>query len=224
MPWKRLSIRLGVAATLLASLSAPVNGASPDGRLRTAAERGTAAEVRALIGQGADIEARDAAGATPLLIATHRNNVDAARALIDAGADVNAKDNINDSPYLYAGARGHDEILRMTLAHGADLKSINRYGGTALIPACHHGHVETVRELLKTAIDVDHVNRLGWTALLETVILGDGSAKYIEIARLLVAHKADVNLADNQGVTPLGHARQRGQREIAAILEAAGAR
>ncbi|HQT55511.1 MAG TPA: ankyrin repeat domain-containing protein, partial [Phenylobacterium sp.] len=86
------------------------------------------------------------------------------------------------------------------------------------------GHVETVRELLTTAIDVNHVNRLGWTALLEVVILGDGGASYIEITRLLLAHGADVNLPDNQGVTPLGHARQRGQREIASILEAAGAR
>jgi len=159
-----------------------------------------------------------------LIDATQRNDVEAARRLIAAGTSVNAQDEKRDSAFLLAGAEGRLEILKLALQAGADLRSTNRYGGTALIPACHHGHVETVRELLKTAIDVDHVNRLGWTALLETVILGDGSAKYIEIARLLVVHKADVNLADNQGVTPLGHARQRGQREIAAILEAAGAR
>lgn len=159
-----------------------------------------------------------------LIDATQRNDIEAARRLIAAGTSVNAQDEKRDSAFLLAGAEGRLEILKLALQAGADLKSTNRYGGTALIPACHHGHVETVRELLKTAIDVNHVNRLGWTALLETVILGDGSAKYIEIARLLVAHKADVDLADNQGVTPLGHARQRGQREIAAILEAAGAR
>lgn len=159
-----------------------------------------------------------------LIDATQRNDVEAARRLIAAGTSVNAQDENRNSAFLLAGAEGRLEILKLALQADADLKSTNRYGGTALIPACHHGHVETVRELLKTAIDVNHVNRLGWTALLETVILGDGSAKYIEIARLLVAHKADVNLADNQGVTPLGHARQRGQREIAAILEAAGAR
>ena len=110
----------------------------------------------------------------------------------------------------------------MTLAAGADLKSTNRYGGTALIPACHHGHVETVRELLKTAIDVNHVNNLGWTALLEVAILGDGSAPHVEITKLLLAHRANVNIADRQGVTPLTHARQRGQREVAALIEAAG--
>lgn len=112
----------------------------------------------------------------------------------------------------------------MTLAAGADLRSTNRYGGTALIPACHHGHVETVRELLKTAIDVDHVNRLGWTALLEVAILGDGSERYLEITRLLVARGANPNLADREGVTPLAHARQRRHEALAALLSEAGAR
>ena len=159
-----------------------------------------------------------------LIDATRRNDVETARRLIANGASVNAQDENRDSAFLLAGAEGRLEILKLTLQAGADLKSTNRYGGTALIPACHHGHLETVRELLKTAIDVNHVNRLGWTALLETVILGDGSATYIEITRLLVAHKADVNLADKQGLTPLAHARQRGHREIVAILEAAGGR
>jgi ankyrin repeat protein len=136
----------------------------------------------------------------------------------------NAQDNQRDSAYLLAGARGYLGILRMTLAAGADLKSTNRYGGTALIPACHYGHVETVRELLKTKIDIDHVNNLGWTALLEAVILGDGGARHTEIVRLLLAGKANPSIADRQGVTPLGHARSRGYREMARLIEAAGGR
>ena len=159
-----------------------------------------------------------------LIEATQRNDIGSARRLIAAGTSVNAQDEKRDSAFLLAGAEGRLEILKLTLQAGADLKSTNRYGGTALIPACHHGHVETVRELLKTAIDVNHVNRLGWTALLEVAILGDEGPAYIEITRLLLANGADINLPDNQGVTPLSHARQRGQREIASILEAAGAR
>jgi ankyrin repeat protein len=179
--------------------------------------------VRKLLAEGVEIDARDATGATALLVATHANRIDAAKVLIDAGSDVNAKDNIQDSPYLYAGARGHLDILKMTLAHGADLRSVNRYGGTALIPASERGHVETVQTLIEAGVDVDHVNNLNWTALLEAVILGDGGERHQRIVALLVKAGADVNLADGEGVTPLQHARSRGFSEIESILLAAGA-
>jgi ankyrin repeat protein len=182
-----------------------------------------AVQIRDLLSDGADIDARDEAGRTALLIATHGSRIDIAKALIEAGADVNAKDRINDSPYLYAGAHGYLEILKMTLAHGADLKSTNRYGGTALIPASERGHVDTVRTLIEAGVDVDHINNLGWTALLEAIILSDGGERHQQIVGLLVKAGADINLADRDGVRPLQHARSRGYGEIEAILVAAGA-
>jgi len=195
--------------------------AGSDRQLIAAAERGDAEGVRDLLAKGADVKARDARGRAALLAATHADHPVVARLLIAAGADVNAKDNMQDSPFLYAGAEGRLAILKLTLAAGADLASTNRFGGTALIPACHHGHLETVRELLKTAIAVDHVNRLGWTALLETVILGNGDARYVDIARLLLARGANPRLADRDGVTPLVHARRRGHAAMARLLEGA---
>jgi len=81
-----------------------------------------------------------------------------------------------------------------------------------------------VRILLATAIDKDHVNRLGWTALLEAVILGDGGNAHTEIVRLLVEAGAKPDIADRDGVTPLGHARRRGYAAMVGILEGAGAR
>ena len=75
----------------------------------------------------------------------------------------------------------------------------------------------------ETDVDVDHVNRLGWTALLEAILLSDGGPRHQEIVRLLIEAGADLDLADKDGVKPLSHARSRGQREIAATLEAAGA-
>jgi hypothetical protein len=214
---------IGASISIL-SLSPAIVGASMlDDQLISAAGTGDAKRVRTLVKEGASIEARDASGATALLVATHENRLDVARALIEAGADVNAKDKINDSPYLYAGARGHLEILKLTLANGADLKSTNRYGGTALIPAAERGHVETVKTLIDAGIDVDHVNRLGWTALLEAIILGTGGERHTDIVRLLVKAGADVNLADGEGVSPLAHARKRGYDEIVELLTDAGA-
>lgn len=159
-----------------------------------------------------------------LLAATAAGDANAVRRLIAAGADVNAQDASKDSAFLLAGALGHTDIVKLALAAGADLKRVNRYGGTALIPACHHGHVETVRALLDTAIDIDHVNNLGWTALLEAIILGDGGPRHTEIVRLLVTRRAKLDLADRDGVSPLSHARRRGQAAIVQILSEAGAR
>jgi ankyrin repeat protein len=217
-------------ALISALLAAPFCAATimaqsgTDGALLRAAGRGDRGAVERLLREGASVDVRDGQGRTPLLLATHGNHVAVARLLIAAGANVNAKDAIQDSPFLYAGADGRTEILKLTLAAGADLKSTNRYGGTALIPACHHGHVEAVKVLLGTAIDIDHVNNLGWTALLEAVILGDGGPVYVEIVSLLLAARANVNIPDRDGVTPLAHARRRGYRSIARLLEQAGGR
>lgn len=202
----------------------PAAHAQSPAPLVEAAARGELAQVQRLLAAGVSVEQRDSSGRTAVLAATAGNHLDVVRALIARGADVNAQDQQRDSAFLLAGARGHTEIVRATLAAGADLTSTNRYGGTALIPACHYGHVDTVRLLLTTAIDVDHVNNLGWTALLEAVILGDGGPAHAEIVRMLIARKANLNIADRQGVTPLAHARQRGQGVVANLLSAAGAR
>jgi len=175
--------------------------------------------AKTLIAEGAPIDSKDGSGRTALLVATYHNAIDVARLLIDAGANVNSKDSLQDSPYLYAGAEGKLKILKMTVDAGAELSATNRYGGTALIPAAHHGHVEVVRYLLTTKTNIDHVNNLGWTALLEAVILGDGSPTYQKIVQLLVNAGADRSIADNDGITPLDHAKASGQNEVVRILE-----
>lgn len=181
--------------------------------------------MRAALAAGADINARDSRGRTAAMAATHGDQPEALKLLIDNGADINIRDNRSDNPFLYAGAEGLLEILKLTIAAKADTRLTNRFGGTALIPACERGHVEIVRLLLtQTDVDVNHVNNLGWTGLLEAIILSDGGPAHQQIVQLLIAHGADVNLADKDGVTPLQHARQRQQTEIAALLAKAGAR
>ncbi|WP_408004339.1 ankyrin repeat domain-containing protein [Pseudomonas palmensis] len=206
----------GVAG-LCASLGIAGAAGAADTLLEAAAN-GNPTRVGVLLAQGADVDQRDSRNNTPLLLATAGGHVAAARRLIDAGADVNASNWMHDSPYLLAGAEGQLQILEMTLAHGADLKSTNRYGGTALIPACERGHVEVVARLLAAGVAPDHVNSLGWTGLLEAILLSDGGPRHQAIVQLLIDAGADVNLADRQGVTPLQHARERGQQRIVELL------
>ncbi len=105
------------------------------------------------------------------------------------------------------------------------MRSLDSFDGTGLIRAADRGFPRVVRRLLATDIKVDHVNNLGWTALHEAVILGDGSARYVRVVRLLVAAGADVNKPSRKdGVRPLQHATSRGFDDLADVLRAAGAR
>ncbi len=213
---------LTVAILALTLFMEPAMAETKDRQLLAAAASGDSRAVASLIADGVALDMRDERCRTALLLATHANDIETARLLIEAGADVNAQDAMKDSAYLYAGARGHLEILRLTLSHGADLESTNRYGGTALIPAAERGHVETVRTLVTAGVDVNHVNNLGWTALLEAIILSDGGPRHRAIVKILLDGGAKTGIADNDGVTPLQHARRRGYDEIAALIEAAG--
>jgi ankyrin repeat protein len=192
--------------------------------LLQAAERGDAAKVRDLLKAGFDPDAADGRGRTALTMAAIGDHIAVARLLVEAGADPDRQDDNRNNALLVSGETGSVEMLRVILRAKPDLTRTNRFGGTALIPAADRGHVAYVREILKTKIDVDHVNNLGWTALLEAVILGDGGAKHQEIVRLLVEARANVNLPDRDGVTPLQHARERGYEAIARILSNAGAK
>ncbi len=195
-----------------------------DLRLHRAAAAGDLALITALLAEGLPIDGRDDDGRTPVLVATVARQTAAVRALVEAGADIDIRDNRLDNPFLYAGAEGLLDILRLVNEAGADPAITNRYGGIALIPACERGHVEVVRYLLEESdVDVDHVNNLGWTGLLEAIILADGGAAHQEIVGLLLEHGADPELADREGVTPLAHARAKGQAEIADLLVTGGA-
>src|SRR5687768_8890573 len=190
-----------------------------DTMLIEAAESGDTPTVLALLEAGANINATDGRGRTAVMAATHANRVETVQALIDAGADINIRDHHMDNPFLYASAEGLFEIVKLTIDAKADTRLTNRFGGTALIPAAERGHVEIVQELLtRTDVDVNHINNLGWTALLEAIILSDGGERHQQIVQLLVDHGANINIPDNNGITPLEHARARGFREIEQIL------
>ena len=179
---------------------------------------GAAVALRA----GADIEARDEAGRTALLLASAADHLEVARVLVAMGASPDAVDGRSDTPWLVTGVTGSVPMAELLLRHDPDLSLRNRYGGVSIIPASERGHVDYVRRVARTAIDVNHVNDLGWTALLEAVILGDGSAPYQQIVQILLDAGADPGITDKDGVTALEHARSSGQEQVAAILSSAG--
>jgi ankyrin repeat protein len=193
--------------------------------LFAAAAAGDAATVTRLAAGGAAVDARDGRGRTPLHVAAYAGGHAAMRALAQAGANPNALEHDRYDIVTIAAVADDVPTLEVALAIGCSAKNVtSRYDGTALIAAAHLGHDEVVRRLIRAGAPLDHVNNLGWTALIESIVLGDGGARHTATLQALVHAGADVNLADRRGATPLALARERGYREMAAILDKAGAR
>jgi ankyrin repeat protein len=193
--------------------------------LHAAAASGNVAEIERLLAAGADREARDGNGRTPLHVAVYRKQREAARLLLAKGANANALDRQRYDVVTIAAVADDVPTLRLVLEGGASPKNVTSpYDGTALIAAAHLGHVEVVQVLIKAGAPLDHVNNLTWTALMESIVLGDGGKRHTETLRALVQAGANVNIPDRSGITPLAHARGRGYKEMVAILEQAGAR
>ena len=216
----------GLAPALVRAQSAPTAPEQAAYRgLHAAAQRGEVAAMRRLIGEGADVNGRDGHGRTPLHVATFARQRGAIQVLAAAGADLGRLENDRYDAVTIAAVADDEATLRLLLALGASAKLItSRYDGTALIAAAHLGHDGVVRQLIAAGAPLDHVNNLHWTATIEAVVLGDGGTRHQATLKALIDAKANLQLADRSGRTPLALARERGYAAMVQMLEGAGAR
>ena len=184
-----------------------------------AAHSGDVDEIRRLTSNGADVNARDPRGRTPVHVAAFASEDEALIALAEAGADMNALEGRAYDVATIAAVADDPELLSLAIELGNDPGLVTSpYDGTALIAAAHLGHAEIVRRLIAAGAPLDHINNLHWTAVMESVVLGDGGANHQAVLAALLAAGADRTLADRDGVTPLEHAERRGFLEMAARL------
>lgn len=91
----------------------PARNSQTDALFRATRE-GNADMVRSLVSTpGADVNATDERGSTPLLEAARYGHDDVTRVLIAAGADVKAKDNEGNTALTLAVRGNHDEVVRI---------------------------------------------------------------------------------------------------------------
>jgi ankyrin repeat protein len=102
-----------------------------------------------LITHGADVNAREESGKTPLFLACSWGLSQTAALLLEHGADVNAGDDDGASPLHAAALIGDFDLVRLLLAQNADVKATTRSdGSTALHAAASSGSLLAVRVLL----------------------------------------------------------------------------
>ena len=222
------------------------------GPLHEAAKSGDVAQIRTLLNQGADINARVENGYTPLHWAARYGHIEAVRVLLKAGALINARDEKERTPLHYAAGYGHVEAVRVLLKAGANInaqsedgytqESINvreiannlEYGTpslkgyTPLHGAVEYGHVEAIRVLLKAGADVHAQGQNGFTPLHVAAAKG-----HVEAVRALLKAGADVNSDKNFECSPVDYARMSMNdtessvapfKETIKVLQAAGGR
>ena len=119
---------------------------SGDTPLHTHAGEGRKEVVEILINAGANVNAKNDTGMSPLHNAVTKEVVEL---LIAEGADVNAKNKHGGTPLHEAAASGHKEIVELLIAEGADVNAKDVNGYTPLDWAIFNKDTETADLLRK---------------------------------------------------------------------------
>lgn len=163
-----------------------------------------------LLREGADIDARDMDGETPLLAALANDRPEVAQYLIDVGANVNAKTNGGVAPMHLANTLG---VAIDLIGAGADLAVKEfRGGNTPLHMSLKKNYPDIAQEILRKGVDVNVRNGSGDAPL--------HLARDTNITHSLIEEGADVNARNDASNTPLLLAEKV---DIAEALIAAGA-
>jgi len=178
--------------------------------------------VEQTLARGANPALADTFGRTPLHMAALNwgQQPENVRILLDRGVEANVPDRQGTYPIHFAAMRGDAGITRMLLDHGSKVQVVNKQGETPLLEAVDGGYAEAAELLLKAGAATDNkAETFGWSALHKAAAFG-----YRDLAEALVKHKANVNLKDDNGRTPLDLAVQHGYTELASYLKAHGAK
>jgi len=192
--------------------------------LNLAAYFGAEAVVQLLLDQGAELEAKDSNGRTPLSRAAENGHEAVVKLLLDkAGIDPNSKDTRNGwTPLWWAVKHKHLETVKLLLdKEGIDPNSKDtRNGWTPLSWAAAGGYEEIVKLLLdKEGVNPDSKDTQdGRTPLSWAAARG-----YEEIVKLLL-DKEGVNpdSMDYRGWTPLWWAAKSGHNAAITLLRSKG--
>lgn len=187
--------------------------------LRMACNSGDAGRVRALLDDGADINAIDAnGGCTALTVAVRacKGDQDIVQILLKSGADPDIREEGGKTALYIAVENRFAEVARLLIEAGADV-NLGVYGRTPILAWKFH-NTEIAECLIKHGANIKARDCHGLTALHLAARYGAENM----IARLIDAG-ADINSQDNSGRTPLVCAIEKPQYKSAYELLARGA-
>jgi len=132
------------------------------GPLHEAASRGDTAKIKELLAQGADANAFDGYGGTPLFNAAANSYSNSIRILAASGkAKVDQSDKNGSCPLHKAAENGHTRAVIALVDCGAMIHIRNRQGETPLHVAARNNHGDCVRKLLELGANPEFQDHRG---------------------------------------------------------------
>lgn len=172
--------------------------AAGDARLAEAAMKQDISAVRALLAQGADVNAPGNDGTPALHWIVRVDDVETARLLVRAGADATRADRYGVTPLYLACANGNAAMIRLLLEGGADPNKSDPTGETPLMTAVRAGTLDAVRVLLERGAMLDARD----PTFQQTALMLAVRQNHPEVVRFLVQRGADVNARTRTGEPP----------------------
>jgi uncharacterized protein len=179
---------LGVLTSLslaLAAATATAQVGQAGASVMAAVKAHDVAGVGALLKKGANVNAPDLDGTTPLMVAVHERDAAMIQALLQAGADVNVTNRYGATALHTAARNGDAKSATLLLNAGANPATTLPEGETVLMAAARTGNVELINALLAGGNKAGDMNKAdpnykeGWkgqTALMWAAAEGHAAA------------------------------------------------
>jgi uncharacterized protein len=160
--------------------------------------------LRRLVSEGADVEVKDSNGDTLLMTAAEASNIEALKFLLEKGANVSVRDKQNETALILAARAFDPAVLETLLPRVSDYKEKN----DALIMAAHGGPV---------------INRMSGPEADQPTASETAELPWVHSIKVLLDGGANIEAADEEGMTPLLQAATYAQTEIFEFLLSRGA-
>lgn len=178
--------------------------------LHTATAAGYNSEVARLLKEGADINAVDGFGDTPLLIAVTNNKEDIAKILLENNANVNLANHLKETPLHIVTKNKESEIVKILLKKGADVHAIDSTGNTPIYNAVKTDQLDIITLLINAGAKITAKNISERTPLYY--------ARNFDVIKLLLKNGSKFSELDDKGFKILSFAIGKKDKEFVKFL------
>ena len=173
------------------------------------------ATIQRIIDRGADVNATNKDGSTPLLLACSTAQAEAVKLFLNAKADPNIPCADGDtSLHASIAADCSIETIQEIIDYGGKVNAVNKRGRTALLLGCFYRQMDSVKVLLEAGADPTIADEEGFTCLHAAI---DGRCSK-DTLQALIDHGAHINARRRDGTNALLNACQTGQSESVRFL------